>query len=74
MSIYKFVLTGEIEPWGYGFYDPTKVEVYDRGIAVLQGDATLSDIENPTVTLTEVTDADELARIREKHSIPAPTE
>lgn len=74
MSIYTYEYTGEVEPWGYGFYDPEKVDVYRGKIAVLKGDATLADIENPTVTLTEVTDADQLARIREKYSIPAPTE
>ena len=74
MSIYTFAFTGETESWGYGFYDPEKVDVYRGNIAVLKGDATLADIENSTVTLTEVTDADQLAKIREKFSIPAPSE
>ena len=74
MSIYTFTYTGQIESWGYGFYDPDKVEVYRGNIAVLKGDATLTDIENSTVTLTEVTDANQLALIRDKFSIPAPTE
>ena len=74
MSIYTFAFTGEVESWGYGFYDPEKVDVYRGNIAVLKGDATLSDIQNSTVTLTEVTDADQLAKIREKFSIPAPSE
>lgn len=73
MSIYTFAFTGETEAWGRGFYDPEKVEVYGK-VAVLKGDATISDIENSTVTLTEVTDADQLAQIREKFSIPAPSE
>ena len=74
MSIYTFAFTGETESWGRGFYDPEKVDVYRGNIAVLKGDATLSDIQNSTVTLTEVTDADLLAKIREKYSIPAPSE
>lgn len=74
MSIYTFAFTGEVEPWGYGFYDAEKVEVYRGNIAVLKGDATLADIQNSTVTLTEVTDADQLAQIRAKYSIPAPSE
>lgn len=74
MSIYTFVFTGETESWGRGFYDPEKVDVYRGNIAVLKGDATLSDIQNSTVTLTEVTDADLLAKIRAKYSIPAPSE
>ena len=74
MSIYTFAFTGETESWGRGFYDPEKVDVYRGNIAVLKGEATLADIENSTVTLTEVTDADQLALIRDKFSIPAPTE
>lgn len=74
MSIYTFAFTGEVESWGRGFYDPEKVDVYRGNIAVLKGDATVADIENSTVTLTEVTDADQLAQIRAKYSIPAPSE
>lgn len=55
---YKFTLTGEYEDWGRGLSQPENVYVFADNSFALRPDGVLSEVQNSTVVITPVDDAD----------------
>lgn len=71
LHIYDLQYTGELESWGAGIQDPSKVRMYDGFVQLREG-VEVSELENPTITLTEITDPDDVAMLTEKYNLVYP--
>ncbi len=67
---YKFSLTGEKADWGCGMYSPKNVQSISSSIFALRPDGDLTQVENPTIEVTALTD-EEVTATRELFAIPA---
>ena len=66
-KIYKYAETGKTEDWGVGLSDPggsKKWEKIGPDIVIAEKDFDPTKIVNSTCTLTEITDATELAAVK----------
>lgn len=71
-KIYKYAETGKAEDWGVGLNDPGGSKKWERigpDVVIAEKDFDPSKIVNDTCTLTEITDADELAAVKTKWNI-----
>ena len=71
-KIYKYAETGKTEDWGVGLSDPggsKKWEKIGPDVVIAEKDFDPSKIVNDTCTLTEITDADELAAVKTRWNI-----
>jgi hypothetical protein len=67
---YKFTLTGTKADWGFGISQPENVQSISNSIFALRPDGDLTQVENPTVVITALTD-EEVTSLKEEHTIPA---
>lgn len=65
---YKFVLTGEYEDWGCGLSQPENVYVFASDAFALRADGDLSQVQNSTITITELA-GDDLAAFKSEEGI-----
>jgi len=67
---YKFTFTGTKADWGFGISQPENVQSISNSIFALRPDGDLTQVENPTIEVTALTD-EEVTATRELFAIPA---
>ena len=69
---YKYAETGKIEDWGVGLNGTANKRWTKLGnVVVTEAGFDPTKVANTTVTLTKITDADEIAAIKTKWIIPS---
>jgi len=71
-KIYKYAETGKTEDWGVGLTDINGGKKWERigpDVVIAESGFDPTKIVNTTCTLTEITDADELAAVKTKWNI-----
>lgn len=71
-KIYKYAETGKTEDWGVGLTDINGGKKWERigpDVVIAESGFDPTKIVNATCTLTEITDADELAAVKTKWNI-----
>lgn len=71
LQIYRITQTGESEAWGVGIQDPELVKMYPGFVQLREG-VTVDQVENPTISLEEITDPDEVEELTAKYNLIFP--
>lgn len=67
---YKFTFTDQKADWGFGLSAPENFQPITNSVFALRPDGDLTQVENPTVVITALTD-EEVTSLKEEHTIPA---